>query len=162
MKGPLTMAPEKPSNVSIQMLQQATGIPPPSAVTQPNDYLQHLRENFVLKPKVAGLWNYAGLAAGLLTLAATIVQIVKVYEMKSACAISYFFLIGNLFVQGLWLTYGLGNGYWVNILTGSIGVLIIAYILVLKYNYDGDESQCGQQSPPKVVDVKGAMETKQG
>lgn len=123
-------------------LQQATGVPPPPTARDYETYISHFRQNYIVKARTHRIWDWAGVVAGVLTLVAVIMQIVRVYQLRSACAISYYFLIGNLGVQALWLTYGIGNGYWVNILTGSVGVIVIAYMLILKIKYDGNESAC--------------------
>lgn len=107
--------------------------------------LSALMKRFSLRPRVSAVWSWMGVLAGLISFVAVCVQITYIVQRKSACDISYTFLAGNLVTNTLWLMYGVGNRLVVNVLTSSIGLLVVVTLIVMKWYYDRD-GHCQKRS----------------
>ncbi len=81
-----------------------------------------------------------GLIAGVMTTAAFVPQVVRVWRLKRAEEISFttFFVlsIGSIF----WLTYGLFLTSWPIILANGVTFLLVVTILALKLRWDRSPS----------------------
>ena len=80
--------------------------------------------------------DYLGYMAAVLTTAAFIPQVVKIYKEKSAKSLSlntfYVFTLGILF----WFAYGIALNCWPMIVSNLVTASLSIAILVLKHRYD--------------------------
>jgi len=81
------------------------------------------------------IMNIIGIAAGTLTTASFVPQVIKIWKTKSSKDVS----LGMFFVLaagvGLWVAYGLMAGALPIILANSVTFLLAAAIIALKIKY---------------------------
>jgi MtN3 and saliva related transmembrane protein len=76
-----------------------------------------------------------GLAAGGLTTASFVPQVLKIYKTKSAEDVSLVMFIAFCIGVGLWLTYGIIKQDWAILLTNGVTLLLGLAILMMKIKY---------------------------
>jgi len=84
--------------------------------------------------------EYLGLLAGLLTTFALVPQIIRVYKLKSAREISIIFNSSLLAGVIIWLVYGIIKGLPSLIIWNSIGIVLNAWLLLVKLKYGRENS----------------------
>lgn len=87
------------------------------------------------KPFMDDPWMLVGLAAGALTTAGYLPQIVKGYRTKRLEDVSYLLLVMLLVGMSLWLAYGLLNWSLPIIVANLVAVILVFALILMKRRY---------------------------
>ena len=83
----------------------------------------------------AGMDQWVGIGAGVLTATSMIPQVIKVIQEKKATQVSVLMLIVLLTGVGLWVWYGILKTDWPIIITNCFSFLVNIVLLFLRFRY---------------------------
>ena len=82
-----------------------------------------------------------GFLAGLLTTAANVPQVWKTYRNRSAEGLSFRMLLALASGLALWVVYGIASKSAPIIAANIAGLLLIASLIAMKFQFDSDPSK---------------------
>jgi len=95
------------------------------------------RKGKIGRTSMSGFWSSSiGFAAGLLTTAANVPQILKTYKTKSAEGLSFRMILTLAVGLLLWVVYGVTASSLPIIASNSVALLLILALLAMKLKFD--------------------------